>query len=108
MKSPLLLLSGCFALGVLLSHAQEGPWFLYILVCLACTLIGLFALERNRRYTAAFSILAGFLFAGASSACLFQYRFPSDHVAYLSGWGFDLSQPVMLRGRSEEHTSELQ
>ncbi len=98
MKSPLLLLSGCFALGVLLSHAQEGPWFLYILVCLACTLIGLFALERNRRYTAAFSILAGFLFAGASSACLFQYRFPSDHVAYLSGWGFDLSQPVYVKG----------
>jgi competence protein ComEC len=98
MRSPLLLLSGCFALGILFSHAQGGTGFLYLLACLSCTLTGLFALWRNWRRGALLYILIGFLFAGASAARLFRYRFPPDHVAHLSEWGFDLSRPVRVEG----------
>jgi competence protein ComEC len=43
--------------------------------------------------------LIGFLAAGASAGCLFDYRFPPNHVSKLAARGFDLHDPIRLQGR---------
>ncbi|HEX5483961.1 MAG TPA: ComEC/Rec2 family competence protein [Terriglobia bacterium] len=98
MKSPLLFLAGCFALGILVAEARPGGALLYLSACGAGWLAGGFALRRNWRTASVLLILAGFVFAGASRAGLFRHRFPENHVSRLAAWGFDLSQPVNLDG----------
>ena len=43
--------------------------------------------------------LLGFVAAGASAGCLFDFRFPPKHVSKLAAQGVDLQEPVRLQGR---------
>lgn len=98
MKSPLLFLAGCFALGILLAQARPDDALFYLAACGACWLASGFALRRNWRTASILLILAGFVFAGASRSRFFRHRFPPTHISHLTTWGFDLSQPVNLDG----------
>ena len=100
-KSPLAILAACFALGLVLSH----PWhtapvrIAYPLIGAgACLLAGLILLRVGWRKSSCSLLLAGFVAAGASAACLFDFRFPPNHVRYLEAMGVDLNDPVRLEG----------
>lgn len=98
MKSPLLFLAGCFALGILLVRAQPEGVLLFLSACGVCLLAGTIALWRDWRVVSTLFVLAGFILAGAARAGLFRHRFPQNHVSHLTAWGFDLSQPLRLEG----------
>ena len=100
-KSPLVILAGCFALGLALSHtSRAGPvGIAYLLLCAGvCLLAGLILLRAGFGRFSSLLLLAGFVAAGASAACLFDFRFPPNHVRYLEGMGVDLSDLVRLEG----------
>jgi len=111
MSSILLALAGCFALGILLaspgrglyprSEAAELTVWIPVLLALgaACMLAGLIALRGKRLRVAGWLALMGFVFAGATGARLFEFRFPPNHVSHLGSWGVDLTQPVRVEGR---------
>ncbi|HUZ45878.1 MAG TPA: ComEC/Rec2 family competence protein [Terriglobia bacterium] len=99
MKSPLLTLASCFALGILAAHVlpfsyADSAWLLAAL----CLLSGFVFLRRGRLRTAGVIALAGFVLAGIASAGFFQVRFPSNHIQNLAKWGFDLHKGVELEG----------
>jgi predicted membrane metal-binding protein len=101
MKSPLLVLASCFALGILLT--PPGHWkFLSLPLLLASAGVsmyaGLTALQAGWRGVSWIFALIGFLFAGGATARLFEIRFPPNHVSHLESLGIDVSEPVVLEG----------
>jgi competence protein ComEC len=119
MASILLALASCFALGILLaspgraSHSGSGATdviaVIPVLLALAgfCMLAGLIAVRAKWLRVAGLLALMGFVFAGATAARLFEFRFPPNHVSHLESRGIDLTQPVRLDGRvlsSPQHT----
>ena len=101
MKSPLLLLATCFALGILATH-KLAPDFhttsLLLAAASACLLLGLVSLRRGRIPLSACMALAGFLLAGMAAGVGFQYRFLPNDIHYLSGWGVDVNRDVVTEG----------
>ncbi len=101
MKGPLLVLAGCFALGIILAHREParltGIAFPFAFSAL-CLLIGLIALRAGWRWASWVIALAGFVFAGVAAARLFELRLPPNHIRNLTGMGVDLDDPVRLKG----------
>src|SRR5512146_647970 len=99
MKSPLLALASCFALGILVARfwSFSDPSTALLLATL-CLLGGLGSLRRGWARTAGTFALTGFVVAGISASGVFQNRFPPDHVRNLADRGIDLNQDVELEG----------
>ena len=101
MKSPLLILAACFALGVLAAH-EFSPDFhaipLLVAAGSACLLLGLVSLRRDWIPVCACLALAGFIIAGIAAGVSFQYRFLPKDVHNLAGWGVDLTRNVETEG----------
>jgi len=101
MRSPLLLMAASFVLGIFLvgSAHLPGPAAAAIPVCVAvCLVAGLLVMRAGWERLSLIFALLGFLAAGASASCLFEYRFPETHVSKLAARGVDLEQPVRLDG----------
>ena len=101
MRSPLLLMTASFALGILLAgsvHAGSLAAAGLPICAGACLLAGLLGLRAGRERVSLLLALLGFLGAGASAGCLFAYRFPPSHVSELAARGFDLQEPIRLEG----------
>ncbi len=96
MKCPILILACGFALGVL--AGQSVDLLILLPACAGCLLCACWAFRSKRLVLAGMLVLAGFAFAGAACARLFQVRFPADDVSHLGGWGLDLTRPVLLEG----------
>jgi competence protein ComEC len=102
MRSPLLLIAASFSLGVFLVGSGQSNWFVLgaLPVCVGvCLLAGLVALRAGWERVSFLLALTGFLAAGASAGCLFEYRFPPNHVSKLAAQGFDLQDPIRLEGQ---------
>jgi competence protein ComEC len=101
MKSPLLLLATCFALGILATQ-KLAPDFhtisLLLAAASACLLLGVIFLRRGRIPLSACMVLAGFLLAGMAAGAGFRYRFLPNDIHYLSGWGVDVNRDVVTEG----------
>jgi competence protein ComEC len=102
MRSPLLLAAASFGLGILLVGSGHARGF--VLGALPagvgfCLLAGLIALRVGWERVSLLMVLLGFLAAGASAGCLFDYRFPPHHVSKLAAHGVDLENPIRLQGR---------
>ncbi len=101
MKSPLLLLAACFALGILIAHALS-PGFREIPILLAgsaaCLLFGLLFLRRGWTRAPVGLALAGFVLAGMAAAVSFQYRFLPSDIHNLADWGVNLKTGVETEG----------
>ncbi len=105
MKSPLLALASCFALGIVLARPAH-PTLAYsvpaaeilLASASACLLVGLLLLRRGWQRASGLTALAGFLAAGALASQLFEFRFAPEHVRYLAESGADLADPVRLEG----------
>jgi len=99
MKSPLLILASCFALGILAAHALSfsyvAPALLLAALCLPGGLI--FLRARRAGISGAFA-LVGFVLAGIVAAGVFENRFPPNHIHYLATWGLDLNRAVEIEG----------
>jgi competence protein ComEC len=99
MKSPLLVLASCFALGILatrgLSSSHAGAAWLLAALCVPG---GLVFLRRGWRRVSGGFALAGFVLAGVAAAGAFQNRFPPNHIHNLASWGFDLRQRAEMEG----------
>ncbi|HXJ92119.1 MAG TPA: ComEC/Rec2 family competence protein [Terriglobia bacterium] len=94
-----------FALGIAgegLSHEHTSALVYFVPALIgtsaACLLVGAVLVRARREVVAAFVVLAGFVFAGAASAALFNDRFPPTHLSNLESWGIDLSRPLDLEG----------
>ena len=101
MKSPLLFLAACFALGIALARAAHGgaPSAAFLLAAAAACLLAGLVLLRVRWPQVSFALaLLGFVAAGAAAARLFEVRFPPHHVSRLTEMGVDLEDPVRLEG----------
>jgi len=106
-KNPLLWLASCFALGIVVVRPGQSGQFLAVhsarsipftlLAGSLCLLAGLIALRQCWQRTAAGLALTGFVFAGATAAMLFEFRFPPDHASRLAD--SDLSAPISIEGR---------
>ncbi|MGH9353321.1 MAG: ComEC/Rec2 family competence protein [Terriglobia bacterium] len=96
MKCPILILACAFALGVL--AGQSVDLLILLPVCAGCLLGACFAFRSNRILLTWMLVLAGFAFAGAACARLFQVRFPANDVSHMGSWGIDLTRPVLLEG----------
>jgi competence protein ComEC len=101
MKSPLLILAACFALGILVAH-KLAPDFgdipLLLAAASACLLFGLVSLRRRRIPLSACLALAGFVLAGMAAGAGFQHRFMPNDIHNLAGWGVDLKRGVETEG----------
>ncbi|MEJ2009006.1 MAG: ComEC/Rec2 family competence protein [Acidobacteriota bacterium] len=101
MKSPLLLLAACFALGILIAHALR-PGFpdIPILIAFAacCLLCGLVFLRRDRTRISGCLALVGFVLAGMAATVSFQNRFLPNDVHNLADWGLNLKKDVRTEG----------
>jgi competence protein ComEC len=102
MKSPLLLVAASFALGIFLVGSRHANWF--VLEALPagvgiCLLAGLLTLRLGWQRVSLLMALVGFLTAGASAGCLFECRFPPNHVSKLAARGVDLQDPIRLQGQ---------
>ena len=101
MKSPLLLLATCFALGILIAHALSLG-FLDIPVLLAvaagCLLCGLVVLRCGRTRISGCLALAGFILAGMAAAVSFQNRFLPNDIYNLADWGVNLRTDLETEG----------
>jgi len=105
LKSPLLIIASCFALGVLLADPRHQPLAdvipsVGILLASAgtCCLAGLALLRSGWPKVSGLLALIGFAVAGSASSFLFEARFPPNHVRYLATAGVDLSDPIRLEG----------
>jgi competence protein ComEC len=101
MKSPLLALASCFALGIVLARLQHAGIFgigLVLALSSSCLLAGLLALRLRWQRSSFALALTGFVAAGAAAGGLFQFRFPPNHVSRLAALGVDLADPVRLEG----------
>ena len=101
MKSPLLLLAACFALGILIAHTVS-PGFREIPILLAAAagslLVGLLLLRRRQMRLSACLALAGFILAGMASMVSFQNRFLPGDMHNLADWGLNLKTGVVTEG----------
>ncbi len=101
MKSPLLLLAACYALGILAAHSLS-PDFREIPVLLAstggCLLLGLIFLRRNWIRAAGFAAIMGFALAGMATTARFQNRFLPNDIHNLAVWGINLNKDVQTEG----------
>ncbi len=105
MKSPLLLLASCFALGIFSAHPEHLPLselirdITFLLSSAGVFLVlGLLLLRTNWWLPSFLLALVGFTIAGATTSFLFEVRFPPSHVRYLTSSGIDLADPVRLEG----------
>ncbi len=101
MKSPLLVLASCFALGIALARPGHAwaPGVAWLLVAAGvCLLAGLMALRLQWQLVSYGLMLTGFVVAGAAAAQLFEQRFPPNHVSRLSALGVDLEDAVRVEG----------
>jgi competence protein ComEC len=100
MKSPLLALAACFALGIALGRPEQAslPGLPLLLGCGLCLLAGLVALRAGKQTLSFLAVLAGFVAAGATAARLFEFRFPPNHASHLAAQGVDLALPLRLEG----------
>jgi competence protein ComEC len=102
MRSPLLLMAASFGLGIFLAGSGPGNWFVLsaLPACVGVFLLaGLLVLRAGWERFSLLLALLGFLAAGASTGCLFEYRFPPNHVSKLPAQGADLQYPIRLQGR---------
>ena len=102
LSSPLLLVASSFGLGIFLMGSRHLDWF--VLGALPAgvgfgLLAGLVALRTGWERVSLLLVLLGFLAAGASAGCLFEYRFPPHHVSNLAALGVDLQDPIRLKGQ---------
>ncbi|HET9179425.1 MAG TPA: ComEC/Rec2 family competence protein [Terriglobia bacterium] len=101
MKSPLLIVAVCFALGILAARAL-APGFddiwLPLAAASACLLIGLVSLRQDWIPLSVCMALAGFVLAGMAAGAAFQYRFLPNDIHNLAGWGADLNKEVETEG----------
>src|SRR5713226_8606972 len=95
-RSPLLAVAACFALGIALEHSERPslPGIPLWLGCAVCLLAGLITLRAQLRVLPFLLALAGFVGAGSTAARLFEFRFPPNHVSRLAAQGIDLTEPV--------------
>jgi competence protein ComEC len=101
MKSPLLILATCFALGILAAHILVPDFHtipLMLAAASACLLLGLGSLRRGWIPLSACMALAGFVVAGMAAGAGFEYRFLPNDIHNLSGWGVDLNRDVVTEG----------
>src|SRR5579862_6737450 len=105
MRSPLLVLAGCFALGILSVHPQgnSSTEIIYIVSRLLatagiCLILGLACLHVEKHVPAFLFALFGFAVAGAIASLMFEARFPPNHVRYLQSSGINLANPVRMEG----------
>jgi len=105
LKSPLLIVASCFALGVFLAHPRHQPLAdvmqsvsLLLASAGTCSLAGLVLLGSGWPKVSGLLALIGFAVAGSASSFLFEARFPPNHVRYLATSGVDLSDPIRLEG----------
>jgi competence protein ComEC len=101
-RSPLLLMAASFGLGIFLAGSGPGNWFVLsaLPACVGVFLLaGLLTLRAGWERVPLLLALLGFLAAGASAGCLFEYRFPPNHVSKLAAQGADLQDPIRLQGR---------
>jgi len=97
----LLLITASFALGICLvgsAHATRLAAAALPIGAGTCLLAGLLFLRAGWERASLVLALLGFLSAGASAACLFDYRFPPHHVSKLAARGIDLEEPIRLDG----------
>jgi competence protein ComEC len=102
MRSPLLLMAASFALGVFLVGSAHANWFMLGALPTSvglCLVAGLLVLRAGWERVSLLLALLGFLAAGASAGCLFEHRFPPNHVSNLAAQGIDLQDPIRLQGR---------
>ena len=102
MRSPLLLMAASFGLGIFLAGSGH-TWGLVLSALPACVgvclLAGLLLLRAGWERVSLLVALLGFLVAGASAGCLFEYRFPPNHVSKLATQGVDLQDSIRLQGQ---------
>jgi competence protein ComEC len=101
MKSPLLILAACFALGILMAHALAPDFHdiaLLIAAASGCLLLGLISLRRGWIPLSSCLALMGFVVAGMAAGANFQYRFLPNDVHNLAGWGVDVTRDVETEG----------
>ena len=102
MRSPLLLVAGCFAAGIWIArpdHELTSNLPLLFACSSACLLLGLLALLLSRPRAATVLLLLGFTAAGGAAARLFAQRFPPNHVSHLGAMQVDLADPARVEGR---------
>jgi competence protein ComEC len=94
-------MAASFALGIfLVGSARAGSLAAAtLLICAAaCLLAGLLVLRAGWERVALLFALLGFFGAGVSAGCLFEYRFPPNHVSKLAARGVNVQEPVRLDG----------
>ena len=102
MKSPLLPVAASFGLGILLVDPGHAHGFVLGALPVGvgvCLLAGLLLLRAGWERVSLLLALLGFLAAGASAGCLFEYRFSPNHVSMLALQGVDVQDPIRLQGR---------
>jgi len=95
-------MAASFGLGIFLVGSGRANWFVLgaLPACVGlCLLAGLLILRVGWERVSLLFALSGFLAAGASTGCLFEYRFPPNHVSKLAAQGVDLQDPIDLDGR---------
>jgi competence protein ComEC len=100
-KTPLLLVAGCFALGIALVRLNPPTPVevsLLLVAAGACLFAGLVALRAGGRRVSALLAVSGFILAGAAAAALFELRFAPNHIRQVAEWGVDADETVQLEG----------
>ena len=95
-------MAASFGLGIFLVGSGHAHWFVLgaLPACVGlCLLAGLLMLRAGWERLSLLLALLGFLVAGASAGCLFEYRFPPNHVSKLAAQGVDLQDPIRLEGQ---------
>lgn len=100
LSCPLALLAGFFALGIVLERSEQPRLSGTLLLCatVMCLLAGLVFLRAGRTLTSFLLALAGFTGAGATTAQLFELRFPPNHISHLWTAGANTPEPIRLEG----------
>ena len=101
MKSPLLVLAACLALGILMGRLLASGFValpLLIAAASGCLLLGLILLRKDWNRFSGCLALAGFVLAGMALMTSFQYRFPPRDIHNLAAWGLDLEKDIEVEG----------
>ncbi len=106
LTAPLVALSACFALGIVVADASRVslPDTLVVVPVLlfsagACMLAGLILTRAHWPRLAGVLALVGFVLLGSSAARLFEFRFSGRDISHLESLGIDLRTPVRVSGR---------